>query len=247
MLKFTAISVLVLLVATPALADNINTWSTTCGTWTANTPQGTVGPASSISPGGGNYSILLNPSGCTGGVGPAGPPGPVGPAGPMGATGATGATGPAGPAGANGTPGTPGAPGTPGTPGAAGPAGPQGATGAAGVGLPGAPGAKGDKGDKGDPGVKGAQGIQGPAAPVPDTLRIGEIVALTSALSMPAWLESGERFAVSGGLGVAADGSTALGMTGIMRLRGSASGFVGFAYEPTHGMWGGRVGGRVGW
>jgi hypothetical protein len=232
MLKFTGISVLVLLMATPALADNINTWSTTCGTWTAFTPQGTVGPDTSISPGGGNYSVLLNPSGCTGAAGPPGPQGPAGPAG------ATGAAGPAGPAGANGTPGTPGA---------AGPAGPQGATGAAGVGLPGAPGAKGDKGDKGDPGAKGAQGIQGPAAPVPDTLRIGEIVALTSALSMPAWLESGERFALSGGLGIAGDGSTALGMTGIMRLRGSASGFVGFAYEPQRGMWGGRVGGRVGW
>jgi hypothetical protein len=221
MIKFAGI-MLAMLVATPALADNVVTWATTCGTWQANTPQGQVGPDSAISPGGGNYSVILNPTGCTG-VGPAGPPGPAGPA---------GATGPAG---------------TPGTPGAAGPAGPQGATGAAGVGLPGAPGAKGDKGDKGDPGAKGAQGIQGPAAPVQDTLRIGEIVALTSALSMPAWLESGERFAVSGGLGVAGDGSTALGMTGIMRLRGSASGFVGFAYEPSRGMWGGRVGGRVGW
>ena len=231
---------LAMLVATPALADNILTWATTCGTWQSQGNQGTVGPAPVISPGGGNYSVVLNPTGCTG-VGPAGPPGPQGPQGVPGPMGVTGATGPAGPAGANGTPGTPG------TPGAAGPQGATGATGAAGVGLPGAPGAKGDKGDKGDAGAKGAQGIQGPAAPPPDTLRIGEIVALTSALSMPAWLESGERFAVSGGLGVASDGSTALGMTGIMRLRGSASGFVGFAYEPTHGMWGGRVGGRVGW
>jgi Collagen triple helix repeat (20 copies) len=207
------LSALALVLASSAQADNITSWATTCGTWQANTQQGTVGPAPVISPGGGNYSVTLNPTGCTG-VGPAGPPGPQGPQGATGSAGMTGANGAPGPAGSTG------------------------------VGLPGAPGAKGDKGD---PGAKGAQGIQGPQGLPGEQLRLGEIVALTSALSMPAWLETGERFAVSGGLGVAGDGSTALGMTGIMRLRGTASGFVGFAYEPQRGMWGGKVGGRVGW
>jgi hypothetical protein len=88
--------------------------------------------------------------------------------------------------------------------------------------------------------------VQGPPGLTPD-LRLGEIVALSAALSQPAWLESSERFSVTGGLGVANDGSIAFGMTGIMRLRGSASGYVGLAVEPQHGMWAGKVGGRVGW
>jgi hypothetical protein len=72
-------------------------------------------------------------------------------------------------------------------------------------------------------------------------------VAISSALSQPAWLENYERFSVSGGVGFAQDGSVAFGVTGIMRLRGSASGYAGFAVEPTHGTWGGKVGARVGW
>jgi hypothetical protein len=66
-------------------------------------------------------------------------------------------------------------------------------------------------------------------------------------LSNPAWLETYERFSLSGGMGVAQDGSVAFGFTGIMRLHGSASGFAGFAVEPQHGTWAGKIGGRVGW
>jgi hypothetical protein len=76
---------------------------------------------------------------------------------------------------------------------------------------------------------------------------LGEIIAISSALSQPAWLETHERFALSGGVGFSDNGAYAFGMTGIMRLGGSVSGFAGFAFEPTHGAWGGKVGGRVGW
>jgi hypothetical protein len=81
-------------------------------------------------------------------------------------------------------------------------------------------------------------------------------LALATALSQPAWLERGERFAVSGGFGFGFDNSnstaTAIGLTGIMRLTPTihpynAAGFAGLAYEPGLGMWGGRVGARIGW
>jgi hypothetical protein len=73
-------------------------------------------------------------------------------------------------------------------------------------------------------------------------------LAMTEALSMPAWLEDWERFSISGGLGFGPDGSPALGMTGIMRIRGSLSGFAGLAVAPERGgFWGGRVGARFGW
>jgi len=212
--------VLAALVASPALADNIPTWSTTgCGLWTATGNQGQVGPGSSINPGGGNYSINLNTTGCTGQQGPAGP------AGPTGATGAPGAPGAAGVPGAAGTPGAPGA---------------------AGVGLPGPPGQPGQAGAPGAPGATGPMGPQGPAGVV-DAFRLGEIAALNSALSMPVWLERGERFAIGGGVGFAQGGASALGLTGVMRLTPNTAGFAGIAVTPDSGMWAGKVGGRIGW
>ena len=208
----------VLLIATtPAFADNISPWSTSCGTWTATNQQGRVISGSSIDtqiPGfGGNYGVNLNTTGC---VGQPGPPGPTGPTGPTGVPGATGAVG---------------ASGAPGVPGSAGTAGATGATGA--------PGPVGAMGPMGPQGIQGLQGIPG------NSLNMGQIIALQSALSQPAWLETGERFSLSGGVGLG-DGATAFGVTGIMRLRGSASGFAGFAVGP-NGMWGGKVGGRIGW
>lgn len=202
---------LLVIVTTPALADNIPNWSTTgCGLWTATGNQGTFGPSSSINPGGGNYNINLNTTNCSGQQGPAGP------------TGATGAMGAPGAAGAAGAAGVAGAAGTAGAAGAAGTVGPAGATGAT-----------------------GAQGPMGPQGLPGNSLHLGEIIALNSALSQPAWLETYERFSISGGVGLG-DGAVAFGMTGIMRLRGSASGFAGFAIGP-NGTWGGKVGGRVGW
>jgi hypothetical protein len=108
-----------LICASPARADNIPTWNTTCGTWqavAANNPANVRGPAPSITttppPNNlGTYNITLDPNGTGGGAipcaqqGPQGPSGPAGPQGPAGATGATGATGPQGPAGPAGSPG----------------------------------------------------------------------------------------------------------------------------------------------
>jgi hypothetical protein len=85
----------------------------------------------------------------------------------------------------------------------------------------------------------------GPQGPAGLSVKLGEIVALNSALAQPAWLEPYERFSISGGFGFG-DNAVAFGMTGIMRLRGSASGYAGFAIDP-FGNWGGKVGARVGW
>ena len=74
-----------------------------------------------------------------------------------------------------------------------------------------------------------------------------ESLALNAALSLPVWLEHNESVAVSGGLGFAAGGETALGFTGVLRLDQRASGFAGGAFSTEGGNWAGRVGVRVGW
>jgi len=146
--------------------------------------------------------------------------------------------------------------GQPGPPGPQGPVGPTGATGPAGAqGPPGANGATGPPGPQGPKGDPGAPG-QGLTATQLRFLNPNHQLALSSALSQPAWLERGERYSVSGGFGFGLDGTsstaTAVGVTGIMRLTPTiypynAAGFAGVAYEPGLGMWGGRVGARLGW
>jgi hypothetical protein len=230
----------VLALSSPVMADNISPWSVTgCGLWSANKTSGPplmVGPASSIDTGplGGNYGVNLDLTNCKG------QPGPVGPQGPQGPAGMTGAQGTAGPSGA------------PGANGLQGPAGPQGPIGAAGSpGMTGAAGPAGLQGVPGIPGPQGAQGAQGAQGPqgipgLPGTaFNVDRLTAISAAMAQPAWLERYERFSVTGGIGFA-DGSAAIGFTGIMRLNNNVAGYGGFAYEP-HGLWAGRVGARVGW
>lgn len=215
---------------TSARAGDADIYTTSCGTFTATELQGqgdSVGPASSINlPANGvtgNYQVDLDLTGCTGAQGPAGPPGPAGPA---GAPGATGATGPAGPAG---------------------PTGP--------IGPAGADGAPGEKGDKGDPGVAGLDGKDGKDGIDGKDGKDGrdgrdfdldESLAITAALGMPAWLESGENFSLTGGIGFA-NGESALGVNGIMRIQGGVSGFAGGAVSDGGGNWAGKAGVRIGW
>jgi hypothetical protein len=75
----------------------------------------------------------------------------------------------------------------------------------------------------------------------------GEALALAAALSEPAWLEKGERYSMSGGMGFSQDGSTAFGITGIMRVGSNAAAFGSVGASTTHGIWGGRLGARLGW
>jgi hypothetical protein len=74
-----------------------------------------------------------------------------------------------------------------------------------------------------------------------------DAAALAAALSTPIWLEAGEKFAISGGLGFA-DNSTALGATALVRIDRNVSGFFGGAVS-TEGenTWAGKAGLRVGW
>jgi hypothetical protein len=73
-----------------------------------------------------------------------------------------------------------------------------------------------------------------------------DVAALAAALSTPVWLEPGENFAISGGLGFS-DGSTAVGATGIVRFGSNLSGFVGGAFNTDDAdLWAGKVGLRAG-
>lgn len=75
----------------------------------------------------------------------------------------------------------------------------------------------------------------------------GDLLALSAALSTPVWLEAGERFAVSGGLGFSGDGDTAVGATGVMRFDRNFSGFAGAAVGTENtDNWAGKVGVRAG-
>jgi hypothetical protein len=74
-----------------------------------------------------------------------------------------------------------------------------------------------------------------------------DLMAISAALSTPVWLESGERFSVSGGLGFTED-STAVGATGLMRFDKTFSGFAGGAVSTDDtDMWAGKAGIRAGW
>jgi hypothetical protein len=75
---------------------------------------------------------------------------------------------------------------------------------------------------------------------------VSHLLAMSSALAQPAWLEKDERFSLSGGVGFSSE-AFALGVTGIVRIQGSLAGYGGFAYSPDRGLWAGRVGARVGW
>ncbi len=75
----------------------------------------------------------------------------------------------------------------------------------------------------------------------------GDLAALAGALSTPVWLEPGENFAISGGLGFG-DDATAVGATGVLRLGKNLSGFAGGAFSTDNSdVWAGKVGLRVGW
>lgn len=61
----------------------------------------------------------------------------------------------------------------------------------------------------------------------------------------PVWLNPGETFAVSGGVGFSG-GEQAIGATGVVRIEGSTSAFAGAAVT-TDGKWSGKAGVRIGW
>jgi hypothetical protein len=135
--------------------------------------------------------------------------------------------------------------------------GPPGATGAQGPqGDPGPPGATGAQGPQGDPGPKGDPGPQGVAGKDGADGKDGrdgldfnedEALALSAALSMPAWLETHEKVRISGGVGFAEGGETAIGATGVMRLDRNWAGFAGGAIGSNGRNWGGKAGVSVGW
>jgi hypothetical protein len=74
-----------------------------------------------------------------------------------------------------------------------------------------------------------------------------DLMAISAALSTPVWLEHGENFAISGGLGFT-DDATAVGATGLMRFDKNWSGFAGGAVSTDDKeMWAGKAGVRLGW
>lgn len=82
-----------------------------------------------------------------------------------------------------------------------------------------------------------------PASPSFDA---SDALAVASALSMPVWLEHGENFALSGGLGFS-DDAAALGVTGVLRIGKGLSGFAGGAVSTEHtDVWAGKIGIRAG-
>jgi hypothetical protein len=89
----------------------------------------------------------------------------------------------------------------------------------------------------------GTYNLQG-SANCPD-VDLSETHALAAALSVPVWLETGENFAISGGMGFS-DGEGAFGATGLMRFDKNVSGFAGGALVDDD-TWAGKAGVRVGW
>jgi hypothetical protein len=74
-----------------------------------------------------------------------------------------------------------------------------------------------------------------------------DAAALAAALSTPVWLEAGENFSISGGLGFS-DGSTAVGATGLVRFGKNLSGFAGGAFNTDDtDLWAAKAGLRFGW
>jgi hypothetical protein len=143
--------------------------------------------------------------------------------------GAQGPPGPAGPAGPKGDPGEPGAPGAPGES------------------IVGPAGKDGIDGKDGRDGVDGKDGAAGVAGKDGTNFNASEALALSAALSMPAWLETHENFRVSGGLGFSEGGETAVGATGVVRLDKNLAGFGGAAVNTNGGNWAGKAGLSVGW
>lgn len=87
--------------------------------------------------------------------------------------------------------------------------------------------------------------VQALASAVDDALHDSQ--AVSAALATPIWLEQGENFAVSGGVGFT-DGSAAFGMTGVMRLGHNVAGYAGGAISANDtNYWAGKAGLRLGW
>ncbi len=123
--------------------------------------------------------------------------------------------------------------GTQGPPGPAGPQGEPGAQGPAGESTIGAAGQNGQNGQNGADGIAGKDGSDFDAAGA---------LALSAALSMPAWLETHENFRVSGGLGFSEGGETAVGATGVVRIDKNLAGFGGAAVNTNGDNWAGKAG-----
>lgn len=144
--------------------------------------------------------------------------------------------------------GVPGPPGPAGPQGPAGPTGPQGVPGIAST-VPGPAGAIGPQGVAGAPGapgrdgVDGKDGVQGPPGKEAQA-NIG--LAISMAMSVPAWLESKETFSLGLSWGHF-EGENALALTGVARIDGglSVNGAIGLS-EGGQKM-GSRVGIRYGW
>lgn len=76
---------------------------------------------------------------------------------------------------------------------------------------------------------------------------MSESLALNAALSMPVWLGDNETVRISGGIGFAEGGETALGATGVVRLNRNWAGFVGGGVSTSGGAWAAKAGVSVGW
>jgi hypothetical protein len=77
--------------------------------------------------------------------------------------------------------------------------------------------------------------------------QIEDSAAVAAALSAPVWLENGENFAISGGVGFTGD-ATAVGATGIVRIDKGLSGYAGGAFATNDtSTYAGKAGLRVGW
>ena len=133
--------------------------------------------------------------------------------------------------------------GAPGPQGPAGPAGQDGADGADGKGVAGADGKDGAIGPAGKDGKDGKDGLDGLDG---QGIDVNKALALSAAMSMPAWLEAGEQLRISGGLGFSGDGEVAFGITGVARVDGSVAAFGGLAVDGQGKHWAGKVGVSIG-
>lgn len=165
-----------------------------------------------------------------------------------------GPQGPPGPQGEQGTPGEKGDKGDPGETGATGVQGPAGEQGAAGLdgkdgkdGVDGKSGINGTNGTNGKDGAKGATGAQGIAGKDGTSYDLDSALALSSALSMPVWLGDAETVRISGGVGFANGGETAIGATGVVRIDRNVAGFIGGAVDTNGDNYAGKVGVSIGW
>ncbi len=113
--------------------------------------------------------------------------------------------------------------------------------------VPGPEGPQGQAGLDGQDGTDGAAGVNGRDGRDGINGRdfdLDKALAMSAAISTPVWLSDSENFAISGGVGFA-EGETAFGATGIMRLDKNWSAYAGGAVGS--GDWVGRAGARVGW